>query len=552
MSKKNRKRVSSAGDLPNAKVSCRNIDIPSDQRRQQQQQQSQPTSHSASLAVSAIDSLLDSVFEQVLTHPDQLHVGAPAVSEQIERIELQSTSPPTMSSTIPVSQHRSRQNKRTRTHSYHGIVYLNDDETAVDCDDSSSAIKAKKPRTGSRTKNTSCVAGDCSDLGSGGADSGGTTDVSVDTLGAAADPPTVAASFISSSTQTEWPGCCPFCTTSRVQKSLSETVSEGMTTFTTTVSATISSMQRDLNELQDVVIQLSAELGEMHNLRDTVQHISAELAAMRSAAMLNQPKEPGDSTSTWTLVTSRPRGRPSRVPAPAPAPTAVPAPTAAPVLATAADPVVTSAPGSTSRPSTSTQAAQRAAERARSRASSVVVSGLPLHALAADKTIVRDLFATELKLIPDVVKCRRLGRPVSGKVQPLLVVLRTAHQADQVMSQAKLLRSSPHSVIRDCVFISKQLSEVESRAAFEVRRERRAAVAAAAATRRQQRSNPTGKPLRPSNWSTDRPVSRANRRYNRLICYPFRLVFRCPPRSRIHSDRRHGTRCARRSDRCPR
>ena len=112
-------------------------------------------------------------------------------------------------------------------------------------------------------------------------------------------------------------------------------------------------------------------------------------------------------------------------------------------------------------------------QRSNSQVTNVVISGLPPHSQAADKTVVRNLFVDEFQISLDVVKCRRLGRPSLGKIQPLLVVLRSAADADEVMACAKQLRKSSHAMIRDSVYINRHLTAAQSRAAFDLRCSRR-------------------------------------------------------------------------------
>ena len=114
-------------------------------------------------------------------------------------------------------------------------------------------------------------------------------------------------------------------------------------------------------------------------------------------------------------------------------------------------------------------------QRQTSRAANLVMSGLQPLPHTADATIMTDLCRTELDIIPDVVHCRRLGKITAGKVQPLLVVLRSAEQADNIMARAKNLRQSTHSVLREKVFINRHLTEAQARAAYELRCQRREA-----------------------------------------------------------------------------
>ena len=112
-------------------------------------------------------------------------------------------------------------------------------------------------------------------------------------------------------------------------------------------------------------------------------------------------------------------------------------------------------------------------QRQASRVANLVVSGLQPLPSVADATMVTDLCRSELSIVPDIVHCRRLGKMITGRVQPLLVVLRSAVQADEIMVKAKILRKSTHSVIRDGVFFNRHLTDAQARAAFELRCRRR-------------------------------------------------------------------------------
>jgi len=107
------------------------------------------------------------------------------------------------------------------------------------------------------------------------------------------------------------------------------------------------------------------------------------------------------------------------------------------------------------------------------RAANLVVSGLLPVPQVNDQTIVTDLCRNELGINTDVVHCKRLGKVTEGRVQPLLVVFRTADQADQIMADAKKLRRSSVDVIKDNVFINRHMTAAQSRAAYELRCQRR-------------------------------------------------------------------------------
>jgi len=134
--------------------------------------------------------------------------------------------------------------------------------------------------------------------------------------------------------------------------------------------------------------------------------------------------------------------------------------------------VLPGAPANTTSANAAAAAAPPGGGATSVQSTSLVVSGLPPHAQASDKTIIRNMFAAELKLNLDVVKCKRLGRPVSGMIQPLHVVLRSKSQVDNILRRAKELRKSQHAVIRDCVFVNRYMTAEQSRVAY-VKRQRR-------------------------------------------------------------------------------
>jgi len=113
-------------------------------------------------------------------------------------------------------------------------------------------------------------------------------------------------------------------------------------------------------------------------------------------------------------------------------------------------------------------------QRKNNRVANLVVSGLQPTSQVPDSTVVADLLSGEIGIVPDIVHCRRLGKLTPHKPQPLLIVLRSAEQADEIMSRAKRLRNSAHSVVKQHVYINRHLTDAESRAAFELRSQRRA------------------------------------------------------------------------------
>lgn len=109
------------------------------------------------------------------------------------------------------------------------------------------------------------------------------------------------------------------------------------------------------------------------------------------------------------------------------------------------------------------------------RAASFIISGLPPKPSCQDRDLVVDLCHKELDLQPEVTAIKRLGKPTTGKVQPLLVHVRTTEEARLVTSSARRLRQSTDDQIRQTVFINMNLTRAESKAAYELRCRRRAA-----------------------------------------------------------------------------
>jgi hypothetical protein len=111
----------------------------------------------------------------------------------------------------------------------------------------------------------------------------------------------------------------------------------------------------------------------------------------------------------------------------------------------------------------------------RRRESSLIVNGLEPAVGRPDDQLFAALCSTELSVRPDVVSAKRLGRSQVGKIQPLLVYLKQADQAQQLINSAKRLRHSANPAVRDKVFINPNLTKAEAAAAFKVRSLRRQA-----------------------------------------------------------------------------
>ena len=106
------------------------------------------------------------------------------------------------------------------------------------------------------------------------------------------------------------------------------------------------------------------------------------------------------------------------------------------------------------------------------RKNSIILSGLPSRQ-CNDKLSVAKLFKDEFDLVTDISVCKRLGQQVTGKIQPLLVMLSNPDHASRILSEAKKLRHSDDMLIRNQVFINPHLTKAEALAAYEQRCQRR-------------------------------------------------------------------------------
>jgi hypothetical protein len=105
----------------------------------------------------------------------------------------------------------------------------------------------------------------------------------------------------------------------------------------------------------------------------------------------------------------------------------------------------------------------------RSRENSLIVTSFAPTPTRTDKELFADLCIAEFQLQPDVVSVKRLGQPLAGRVQPLLVYLKQAAQAKRLTDAAKQLRRSSDPTVRERVFINANLTKAEAAAAYQVR-----------------------------------------------------------------------------------
>lgn len=109
------------------------------------------------------------------------------------------------------------------------------------------------------------------------------------------------------------------------------------------------------------------------------------------------------------------------------------------------------------------------------RQSSLIVSGLAPSSTASDVEQFKSMCDAEFNIQPSVITTKRLGRPQTGKIQPLLVVMQLADHAQQLIANARQLRQSSNETVRTRVYINPNLTRAEAEAAYRVRVQRREA-----------------------------------------------------------------------------
>jgi len=105
------------------------------------------------------------------------------------------------------------------------------------------------------------------------------------------------------------------------------------------------------------------------------------------------------------------------------------------------------------------------------RLKNVIVTGLAPSEFVSDDMLFLELCEENLSTKPLIIRdrCRRLGRVIEGKIQPLLVALHSADTVSELLRSAKELRKSSNSVVRSTVFINADMTTAERQLAFEQR-----------------------------------------------------------------------------------
>lgn len=106
------------------------------------------------------------------------------------------------------------------------------------------------------------------------------------------------------------------------------------------------------------------------------------------------------------------------------------------------------------------------------RARNVLVRGLERVDGLDDLNVFASFCERNLPIKPAIHKCRRVGRTLPGKVQPLLVVLKSETAAIELLNCAPLLRTSTDESAKS-VYINCDLTAAQALAAYQLRVARR-------------------------------------------------------------------------------
>lgn len=383
-----------------------------------------------------------------------------------------------------VKKPRGRRSKATNAE-LNAICYLSDDEsaTATNFDDLVGATTTKKPTTRKRK----CGSGVCEIRGA-----------SNKKQHAAADDAQLVKQFTTSSTQTDIAGNCSTSSTTKAQKSLSDTVAESMTTFTATVSTdvnvlrtelhdvitTLIAQQDEIKEIRDALKQTSSQQAQLSELHNAVKHLSAQVNSL-SASLTASTKHPPGSQYSASLLNFPPASNNHTDDLDFP-PLPLPTETASQqqiTLNRRTSPVQSNQPPSHQQPQSSHERLKQDVMAAmyvdlkskQRRANNIIISGLQQKRDVSDDASVRNLLNTEFHcdVSDNIQSCKRIGKPQQDRPQPLLVTFYTNESAAHFIANAKKLRQSRNLETRNTIFISSDLTPSESKAAFEMRCRRR-------------------------------------------------------------------------------
>lgn len=90
-----------------------------------------------------------------------------------------------------------------------------------------------------------------------------------------------------------------------------------------------------------------------------------------------------------------------------------------------------------------------------------VINGLRVEG-NGDKNTVEKLLIGEFSLLTTIVKCRRLGRKLDGKIQPILVAMPSVAEAECLIYDAKRLSKWTNENVKSSLFINADLTKAEA------------------------------------------------------------------------------------------
>jgi hypothetical protein len=106
------------------------------------------------------------------------------------------------------------------------------------------------------------------------------------------------------------------------------------------------------------------------------------------------------------------------------------------------------------------------------RVRNVVVRGLEQVDGVDDLSVFVNFCERNLPIKPAIDRCRRVGKTLPGKVQPLLVVLKNENAVTEILNCAPQLRKSTDEAAKS-VFINRDLTAAQALAAYQLRAARR-------------------------------------------------------------------------------
>jgi len=95
-------------------------------------------------------------------------------------------------------------------------------------------------------------------------------------------------------------------------------------------------------------------------------------------------------------------------------------------------------------------------------ANSFIVTGILESPSHSDNKTVFELCASELGIEVDIIACKRLGRVLSERRHPILVVCKSADCVAGVLACAKLLQNSVDPEVKRMVYINPSLTKAEA------------------------------------------------------------------------------------------